>query len=83
MILLSKTYTAKLNEIVAKFRNCRMATSVEIAYDAASSTWSMTPVHIATGSCGPTYRTTNFNTVMDIKNSLLSSGISCTNKSAW
>lgn len=81
MILLSKTYAAKLNEIVAKFRNCRSLTSVEIAYD--GTTWSMTPVHIAMGSCGPTYRTTNFNTVLDIKNSLLSSGISCTNKSAW
>ena len=83
MILISKTYAAKLNEIVSKFRNCRNLTSVEIAYDDTTTTWSMTPVHIATGSCGPTYRTTNFNTVMDIKNSLLSSGISCTNKSLW
>ena len=76
MILLSKSYTAKLNEIVANFRKSRMMTHVEVTRDINKGTWTMTPVHVAMGSCGQSYTTTNFNTVMDIKNSLISVGIS-------
>ena len=77
MIILSKGPAAVINEICDKLTQTFGMTYVEI--DKNGDTYELRPAHIATGVCptGQTARTRNFNTVMAIKDELLTRGIGC------
>lgn len=73
MILLSKSHYDRMGEIVTNFTQNRNFSFVNITRK--GDTFTLAPYHPAVGTVGQVYQTTNFNTVMDIKNECLTRGI--------
>jgi hypothetical protein len=74
MILLSKSHSDKMTEVVNKFTQTHNFSFVNITRK--DDVFTCAPHHPAIGNVGQVFQTTNFNTVMDIKNECLSRGIS-------
>jgi Tfp pilus assembly protein FimT len=74
MILLSKNHYDKMAEVVTNFQQNNNFSFVNITRH--ENTFTIAPHHPALGNVGQVYQTTNFNTVMDIKNECLCNGIS-------
>ena len=77
MIVLSKGPEAVVNEICDKLTQTFGMTHVQI--DKNHDTYELRAAHIASGPCptGQTARTRNFNTVLAIKDELLTRGVRC------
>lgn len=74
MILLSKSHYDKMSEVVTNFTQNFGFSFVNITRN--DDVFTCAPYHPATGCVGHVFQTTNFNTVMDIKNECLVRGIS-------
>ena len=70
MILLSKSHYDKMSEVVTNFTQNNNFSFVNITRK--DGVFTLAPY---TGCVGHVFQTTNFNTVMDIKNECLSRGI--------
>lgn len=73
MILLSKSHYDRMAEVVTNFTQTRNFSFVNITRK--DDVFTCAPYHPAIGNVGQVYQTTNFNTVMDIKNECLVRGI--------
>lgn len=74
MILLSKSHYDRMSEVVTNFTQNINFSFVNITRK--DDVFTLAPFHPAVGCVGQVYQTTNFNTVMDIKNECLTRGIS-------
>lgn len=77
MIILSKGPAAVINEICDKLTAAFGMTHIQI--DKTDDGYELRAAHVASGVCpnGKTAKTRNFNTVMAIKDELLSRGVGC------